>query len=105
MTLPLFPPKKPAIQPHHCHARLCDELVPPELLMCLRHWRTVPRPIQRAVWRAYRVGQCDDKRPSEAWFLAADAAIGYVAMIEGLPLLVSELSALKEFGYLPKEAR
>lgn len=48
------------------------------MLMCLKHWRMVPREIQRAVWRHYRVGQCDDKSPSEAWHEAADAAIDVV---------------------------
>lgn len=35
----------------------------------------VPAGLQRDVWAAYRPGQCDDKRPSETWFAAADAAI------------------------------
>lgn len=43
--------------------------------MCYRHWKMVPADLQRAVWAAYRPGQCDDKRPSEEWFKAADAAI------------------------------
>ena len=64
---------------HTCHARGCTTPVKPELLMCFKHWRMVPRLLQRAVWRAYRSGQCDDKRPSEAWHQAADAAIRAVA--------------------------
>ena len=64
---------------HHCHARGCATLVKPEMLMCLRHWRMVPKDIQRRVWATYRPGQCDDKRPSEAWHEAADAAISAVA--------------------------
>lgn len=47
----------------------------PELLMCLKHWRMVPRDIQRQVWAHYRPGQCDDKQFSKAWSDAADAAI------------------------------
>ena len=43
--------------------------------MCRRHWSMVPAGLQRDVWAAYRPGQCDDKRPSETWFAAADAAI------------------------------
>lgn len=50
--------------------------------MCRRHWRMVPIELQRAVWAAYRRGQCDDKRPSEAWHDAADAAIKFVAELE-----------------------
>jgi hypothetical protein len=52
------------------------------MLMCLRHWRMVPRKLQEAVWRTYRPGQCDDKDPSEAWHEAADAAIAAVAAKE-----------------------
>jgi hypothetical protein len=47
--------------------------------MCKRHWYMVPLRIRRAVWRYYRPGQCDDKRPSQAWHDAADAAIKAVA--------------------------
>jgi hypothetical protein len=60
---------------HHCHARGCRTPCEPERLMCLAHWRMVPRDLQREVWRHYRHGQCDDMRPSEAWHKAADAAI------------------------------
>lgn len=51
--------------------------------MCFRHWKIVPREIQRLVWRHYRPGQCDDKNPSEEWHQAADAAIRAVARAEG----------------------
>jgi hypothetical protein len=58
----------------------------------------VPQVIQRAVWAAYRPGQCDDKRPSEAWHLAADAAIGFVARAEGQSVRQVELDAVRSFG-------
>jgi hypothetical protein len=101
MTFPLFhpPPASEADPPHHCHARGCAVPVKPELLMCLRHWRLVPRGIQRAVWSAYRPGQCDDKRPSQSWHQAADAAIGFVARAEGQPVRQAEVEALEAFGY------
>lgn len=60
---------------HRCHARNCTTPVKPEMLMCLRHWRMVPRDIQRRVWATYM-------RPSEAWHQAADAAIAAVAAKE-----------------------
>ncbi len=82
---------------HHCHARGCTVEVKPEMLMCLRHWRMVPRAIQRAVWAAYRPGQCDDKSPSDAWMRAADAAIGAVASKEGQPLRDVEREAMGAF--------
>ena len=84
---------------HTCHARGCETPVRPEYLMCGRHWGRVPRVIQRAVWASYRVGQCDDRNPSEAWHEAADAAIGYVATLDDQPLRVSEMNALTKFGY------
>lgn len=93
---------------HTCHARGCEAHVRPELLMCRNHWGIVPRRIQQAVWAAYRPGQCDDKRPSEVWHEAADAAIGYVAAREGQPLRKSEVEALNKFGlgaWVPKPAR
>ena len=73
--------------------------------MCLRHWRMVPKVIQRAVWNHYRPGQCDDKRPSPAWHEAADAAIGYVARLEGRSVRVVEAEALEKFGFHTPEKR
>lgn len=80
---------------HHCHARGCEKAVPPEMLMCAAHWRRVPKHIRDAVWANYRNGQCDDKTPSLEWHVAADAAIGWVAKIEGRLVRVSEMEALK----------
>ena len=71
--------------------------------MCGGHWRMVHSRLQRAVWRHYRDGQCDDMRPSAEWHTAADAAIGYVATLEDQPLRIAEMNALKEFGFLLKE--
>lgn len=50
--------------------------------MCPRHWRQVPKALQDEVWRTYRPGQERDKRPSEAWHAAADAAIEAVCRKE-----------------------
>lgn len=72
----------------------------PTLLMCPSHWRLVPASIRRAVYAAYRRGQCDDKRPSAAWHEAASAAIGYVALQCGLGILsMNEVKALRAHGY------
>jgi len=76
---------------HRCHARGCRAPCPPERLMCGPHWRMVPADLQRAVWAAYRPGQCDDKSPSAAWHEAADAAIAAVAEAEA-PAPSSSLS-------------
>jgi hypothetical protein len=86
---------EPPDRPHTCHARECEKTVKPELLMCGRHWRMVPRVIQRAVWDTYR------PRPSAAWHKAASAAIGYVAHLEGRLITRAEREALAEFGQTP----
>lgn len=67
---------------HHCHAKGCTTKCKPEFLMCPKHWRMVPGQYQRLVWAHYRVGQCDDKQPSEKWHAAADLAIAAVALKE-----------------------
>lgn len=67
---------------HHCHARNCKLKVPPEMLMCKRHWFMVPMPIRNRVWKHYRKGQCDDMRPSEEWLEAANDAIAAVYKAE-----------------------
>lgn len=69
---------------HQCHAKGCDVEVPPKLLMCLRHWKMVPRLQQRAVWQQYRAGQETDKNPSAAYLAAATRAIAAVARREGI---------------------
>jgi hypothetical protein len=69
-------------QAHKCHAIGCGVPVKPEMLMCNFHWRLVPPLLKHAVWDHYRIGQCDDKRPSKAWLDTADAAIAAVAKKE-----------------------
>jgi len=56
--------------------------VAPSLLMCPRHWRMVPRPLQQAVWASYRPGQERDKSPSRLYLFHAKAAIDAVAAKE-----------------------
>ena len=82
---------------HICHARDCGKNVPPEFLMCGRHWRMVPKKIRDAVWKHYREGQCDDLRVTREWLQAADAAIGWVARSEGKPITKNEAAALEVF--------
>lgn len=84
---------------HHCHARHCEAVIKPELLMCWNHWRQVPKVIQQAVYQHYRSGQCDDKNVSKEWLQAADAAIGFLAKKEGRKLRPTEIQALNHFGY------
>lgn len=60
---------------HYCHARGCNQTVPPKMLMCLKHWRMVPHALQSRVWATYRPGQEDDKSPSDAYLTAQEAAV------------------------------
>ena len=66
--------------------------------MCYAHWKKVPRKIQLAVWKHYRAGQCDDKDFTREWAQAADAAIGYIAMLESQPIRNVEVEAMLTFG-------
>lgn len=50
--------------------------------MCGPHWRRVPAVIQIRVLRTYRVGQCNDLNPSEAYLDAAKAAVIAIAELE-----------------------
>lgn len=68
---------------HTCHAKGCRREVRPSLLMCLAHWRLVPKPLQLAVWKHYRPGQEITKDPSEEYLAAMRTAIEAVARIEG----------------------
>jgi hypothetical protein len=60
---------------HVCHVPGCGAKVQPERLMCLQHWKMVPHAIRLDVHKNYRIGQCNDKRPSTAWAIAARRAI------------------------------
>jgi hypothetical protein len=51
--------------------------------MCKRHWDMVPTSLRFPVIKAYRKGQCDDRRVTREWLAAAKAAIAYVAHKEG----------------------
>ncbi len=64
---------------HECHAKGCNVQVPPALLMCLRHWRMVPRAIQRRVWATYVHGQEIRKDPTPEYMEAQQAAVDAVA--------------------------
>ena len=67
---------------HTCHAKGCNVEVAPKLLMCIRHWRMVPKTLQAAIWRHYRPGQEIDKQPSEAYLVTQRAAVAAVAAKE-----------------------
>lgn len=69
---------------HTCHATACTANVPPTMWGCRRHWFMVPKAIRDRIWATYRVGQCDDKRPSRTYCEAARDAVIAVAKTEGI---------------------
>lgn len=70
---------------HHCHAAGCKAAVPPQMLMCKRHWFMVPKAAQSRIWATYREGQCDDWQITHEYAEAARAAVRAVAEKEGRP--------------------
>lgn len=68
---------------HRCHAIACKQCVPPRMFMCLKHWRMVPRDLQKEVWRNYTPGQEITKSPTAEYLLIAKQAVEHVAIIEG----------------------
>lgn len=68
---------------HTCHVPRCSTTCPPKHLMCARHWRMVPRHLQKKVWDTYVTGQEVRKDPTPEWHEAADAAIAAVTQLEG----------------------
>ena len=64
---------------HTCHWPGCERHVPPSIWGCKQHWFTLPKPLRDRIWRAYRPGQEDDKRPSETYMEAAHAVQAWIA--------------------------
>ena len=76
---------------HTCHARGCGKNVPPRLLMCLPHWRMVPRDLQRAIWRVYVPGQERNHNLVTSEYMAVQKrAVDAVAALEAPPSTSSE---------------
>lgn len=67
---------------HSCHAAGCNLEIPPRHLMCMNHWRMVPKALQDEIWKHYRAGQERDKRPSREYLIAMRNAIEAVAIKE-----------------------
>ena len=68
---------------HPCHAEGCEVEVPPRMLMCIKHWRMVPRPLQALVWRHYVPGQEIRKDPTREYLEVQKQAVEIVARLEG----------------------
>lgn len=59
---------------HTCHAHGCKRTVPPKMLMCLKHWKMVPKFAQDEIWATYVPGQEIRKDPSDAYLKAQQRA-------------------------------
>lgn len=64
---------------HKCHAHGCELAVPPAMLFCRRHWYSLRKPLRDAIWREYRRGQENDKRPSFRYMAVQRRAVAEVA--------------------------
>jgi hypothetical protein len=72
------------VSEHTCHATACNTPVPEKLFMCPRHWRMLPKAMQREVWSAYVAGQEVRKDPTRAYLEVTRRCIRFVATKEGL---------------------
>ena len=84
---------------HTCHAIACNTRTKPEMFMCYRHWKSLPRSMQRAIWATYRPGQCDDWNITDAYANAAQTAIRHLAEREGIEVTGTE-DELRLYDYL-----
>lgn len=53
------------------------------MLMCIKHWRMVSKPLQKKVWAAYVPGQEIRKNPTREYLNVMREAIREVAAKEG----------------------
>ena len=67
---------------HLCHAHECKASVPPRMLMCLKHWRMVPKFAQDDIWKNYVPGQEIRKNPTNDYIKAQQRAVVLVLMKE-----------------------
>lgn len=59
---------------HRCAAPGCDKQVPMNMLMCLAHWRRLPKPIRDAIWETYRAGTSAGTHPTSEYIKNVRAA-------------------------------
>ena len=60
---------------HECPADGCTRRVPMDMLMCYQDWKRVPKPLQRAVWRAWDHGNGSGSPEHVAAIRAAVVAV------------------------------
>lgn len=49
---------------HTCHWPGCKKKCPPTFWGCREHWFMLPNEFRQAIWKHYRPGQEQDKKPS-----------------------------------------
>lgn len=64
--------------PHRCHWPKCDQIVPPSLWGCKRHWYMLPYKLRTGILQAYRPGQERTKTPSKEYQAAARAVQDWI---------------------------
>ena len=62
---------------HTCHNPNCGRSLPAHLVSHRSAWFALPIMLRDAIWRHYRAGQEDDKRPTTEYLDALDACIKY----------------------------
>lgn len=67
---------------HTCHATGCDEIVPPKMFMCRKHWFMLSGDMRSQVWFVYVPGQEIRKDPTPEYLEVANRAIAEVAAKE-----------------------
>lgn len=80
---------------HVCHAPDCNRPVPARMWGCKTHWFALPLKIRNAIWREYRPGQENDKKPSLRYL-----AVQRLACAHSVFKPDDEEAALRALGYL-----
>lgn len=85
---------------HTCHAPDCTRPVPARMWGCRQHWFALPLKIRNAIWREYRPGQENDKRPSVRYL-----AVQRLACAHSVFKPDDEEAALRALVYLQEAVR
>lgn len=66
-----------------CAARYCDKpVIQPGHLMCVMHWRMIPRDKQKEIYKWYRKGAEQDCHPMTEYLALVNGVIKYVFELE-----------------------
>lgn len=65
---------------HTCHAHACLIEVPPVRFCCPKHWYSLRRVMQDAVWREYKPGQENRKDPTARYMAVQQRAVAEIAL-------------------------